>query len=183
MASAAQWGSDGWAALELPAVGTVFPDLAFTDATDARVTLWDFTSQRRSLVYFMRTPTCPVCNAHLQQIARMVAAGELANVSVVIVVPGEAADVALVAGTIAPGVATVVATGPESRAAVGFTKFLMLAHSGSFVLDAAGRVLVQRFATVPRTSFVRAEVLAALAESGSKLSTSALNLGSFVGGP
>lgn len=40
---------------------------------------------------------------------------------------------------------------------------MTLQHSGTFVLDASGRVLAQRTATLPTASFARQEVLAALA--------------------
>lgn len=71
--------------LELPAVGTIMPDITFTNEKGAAVTLRDLAAGRQALVYFMRAATCPICNVHVQAISRMVADGELANVAVVIV--------------------------------------------------------------------------------------------------
>ena len=149
--------------LETPSVGTIMPDIPFNDENGGVVTLRELTDGRPALVFFMRAATCPVCNAHVRVIAGMVAAGELAGVSVVIVTPGDASDIATVAGKLQAGVATVVATGAQSRAAVGLTSFMTLRHSGTFVLDEGGRVLAQRTATIPTGSFSRDEVLAALA--------------------
>lgn len=151
------------ATLEAPAVGTIMPDIAFTDANGAAVTLGELTAGRRALVYFMRAATCQFCNAHVQKISGMVAAGELADVAVVIVTPGDAKDVATVTSTLPKAAVTVVATGTESRSAVGLSSFLTMQHSGTFVLSATGRVLAQRTATMPTASFSRSEALAALA--------------------
>ena len=151
------------ATLETPSVGTIMPDIPFSDENGGAVTLREMTSGRPALVYFMRASTCQFCNAHVQVIAGMVAAGELAGVSVVIVTPGDASDISIVAGKLNAGVATVVATGAESRAAVGLSSFMTMRHSGTFVLNEAGRVLAQRTATIPTGSFSRDEALAALA--------------------
>ena len=149
------------ATLETPSVGTIMPDIPLSDQDGAAVTLRELTSGRSALVYFMRSSTCSFCNAHVQVIARMVAADELTGVAVVVVTPGDASDIATVAGKLQAGVATVVATGAESRAAVGLSSFMTMRHSGTFVLDEGGRVLAQRTATIPTGSFSRDEALAA----------------------
>lgn len=137
------------------------PDIALTDAKNATVTLHQLTGGQRSLVFFMRASSCQFCLAHVQGIARMVAAGELKDVTVVIVTPGGTKDIAAVAGKVPAGVATVVASSEASRLAVGLGVFMLMQHSGTFVLDTDGRVLAQRTATVPTGAFNRAEVLAA----------------------
>lgn len=77
--------------------------------------------------------------------------------------PGDAKDVATVTSKLPKAAVTVVATGTESRSAVGLSSFLTMQHSGTFVLSATGRVLAQRTATMPTASFSRSEALAALA--------------------
>ena len=144
------------ATLESPAVGTIMPDIAVTDASGTARTLHQFAEGRRSLVYFMRTASCPVCNAHVKNIERL----GLADTTVVIVVPGSAADAASVAKRVG---LTVVSSGDSGHAEAGLGSSMGLQHSGTFVLDADGRVLLAKTATLPTGGFAKAEVLAALA--------------------
>lgn len=110
-------------------------------------------------IYFMRTPTCPVCNAHLRQMTRSGGRGLLRRL--VIVVPGGPADADLVVKR-HPDLADRVAWSPDAHAAVGLFMRAGMQQSGTFVVDAAGKVLVARAATVPLGAYREDEVLAAL---------------------
>lgn len=143
------------ATIQIPAVGTIMPDIAVSTAEGIPQTLHQLTAGRHALVYFMRTATCPVCNAHVKTIERLA----LDGVAVVIVAPGTAADAAGVAKRVA---LTVVASGETGHADAGLGSSLGLQHSGTFVLDAEGRVLLAKTATLPTGGFAKAEVLAAL---------------------
>lgn len=141
--------------IDSPAVGTIMPDIAVIDPTGSARSLRQLVAGRRALVYFMRSASCPVCNAHLRTIAGM----GLADAAVVVVTPGGAAEAAAVASRVA---LDVVASGESGHAAVGLGRFLGLQHSGSFVLDADARILSARTATLPTGSFDRSEVAALL---------------------
>jgi peroxiredoxin len=145
-----------------PTVGDLMPDIALLRPTGETVGLREVTAGAAALVYFMRSATCPVCNAHIATILRLEQQGELAAARVVIVTPSTADDAASVARKLGTDAAIVLASTEASRAAVGLSSFLAIQHSGSFVLDPSGRVLSARTATVPTASFSRDEVLAAL---------------------
>ena len=142
--------------IDVPAVGSIMPDIALTTADGSAQSLRDLTSGRRAVVFFMRAASCPVCNAHVAKIERLA----IADAAVVIVTPGTAADAASVSAKTS---LTVLASGEHGHAEAGLTRFLGLQHSGTFVLDAEGRVIAARTATLPTGSFDEREVLAALA--------------------
>jgi peroxiredoxin len=152
--------------IDVPVVGSIMPEIALVSPTNSATTLLTVTSTTKALVYFMRSSTCPVCNGHIAAMVRMVAAGELQGVALVIVTPGGAAEAAKVAAKVPAGVGSVFATDTTAGlAAVGLGSSLLIQHSGSFVLAADGTVLSSRTGTNPMTSFSRSEVLAALANA------------------
>ena len=141
--------------IDAPALGSIMPDIALTAADGSAKSLRDLTSGRRAVVFFMRASSCPICNAHVKKIERMATA----DAAVVIVTPGTAADAASVSAKTS---LQVLASGENGHAEAGLTRFLGLQHSGTFVLDAEGRVIAARTATLPTGSFDEREVLAAL---------------------
>lgn len=147
------------AALAVPALGEEFPDVPVVLSDASRTALSArLPVGRPAVVFFMRSPDCPVCRSHIRALQRMADAGELSDAAVVIVVPGGAAEAALVQDrTRLP----VVASGEAHRAA-GLGRFLLLQHSGTFVLDPDRRILARRTSALPTSSFSRAEVIAAL---------------------
>lgn len=138
------------------ATGTIMPDLAVTDAAGDLQTLRGLTAGRRALVYFMRTASCPVCNAHVQTIERQ----GFDDVATIVVTPGGVDEVATVARRTS---LTVVGSGDSGHAQVGLGRFLGLQHSGTVVLDTDGTILLARSSTLPTGSFELGEVEALLA--------------------
>jgi peroxiredoxin len=138
------------------------PDVALTSAGGATSTLLDEVAGTPALVFFMRSSTCPVCLAHSRAIVKMMDAGELPGHTFVLITPGDAADATRVEKSVASPRASVWASG-EGHRDVGLGKFLMLQHSGTFLLDADGRVRYSRTGAVPTQSFSAAEIRAELA--------------------
>ena len=149
--------------IALPAVGSTMPDIPLTSESGASAHLADVIAGSRSVIFFMRSASCAICLGHVQSLTSMAAAGALDGARVVVVVPGGAAEAARVATRVPAGTATVYASGDE-HASVGLGKFLVLQHSGTFVVDANGSILSVRAAAVPTNSFSRDEVLSALAD-------------------
>jgi peroxiredoxin len=141
--------------IDAPTLGSIMPDIALTEPDGSAHSLRALTSGRRSLVFFMRAATCPICNAHVKAIAAL----ELKDTAIVVVTPGTARDAASVA---AKTTLQVLASGEHGHAEAGLGRFLGLQHSGTFVLDADGRVLAARTATLPTGAFDKSEVLALL---------------------
>jgi len=145
------------ATASIPAVGSRMPDLDLTAADGSATTLRTATAGTRSVVFFMRAASCQICLGHIAHLERLAL-----DATVVVVVPGDAADAASVASRVSAGSMQVLASG-GAHAAAGLGTFLTIQHSGTFVLDVDGGVLYRRTATIPTASFNAAEVVAALA--------------------
>lgn len=144
------------------AVGETMPDIALRRPDGTGAGLRDVVAGRASVVYFMRTSTCPVCHSHVAALVRAAEAGRLPGAGVHVLVPGDPSDAAEVRRRVPSPAVVVWATG-TGHAEVGLGRFLALQHSGVFLLDAAGGVRYRRSATLPTQSFDLGELLAAFA--------------------
>lgn len=143
----------------VPGVAQAFPDIPVIAADGMSSQLSEhLVGGSASVVFFMRSHDCPVCRAHLRTLQRMEDAGELRGARVIIIAPG----VAGAAATVQRFTAFEVLASGEGHRMVGLGRFLALQHSGTFVLDAAGRVLTRRTSALPTSSFSAAEIRAAL---------------------
>lgn len=142
----------------VPRPGTTFPELSLLDPDGEPHRLADLAAGRAAVVFFMRSPSCPVCRVHLRELERLVERGDLGDARPIVVTPGGADDAAAVARRTA---LPVHASGAQ-HAAVGLGRFLFLQHSGTFVLDSEGRVVAARASALPTASFSAREVVAAL---------------------
>lgn len=148
--------------IEAPTVGSTMPDIRVQTADGTDTTLRSLVAGRRAVLFFMRASTCPVCRAHAAEAVRLLREGALGSAVLVVVTPGLAAEAAAVARRVV-GDGVIVAGSGSGHAEVGLGRFLGLQHSGTFVLDERGTVLVARTATIPTGAFNAAEVVAALA--------------------
>ena len=145
----------------VPAAGTRMPDFPLVPPDGPPTTLAAQRGGSRAVVYFLRAAGCPVCLRHARTLARMAAEGELgAQVRVLLVAPGGAAEAAQLAGRVPDrdDRVSVWASG-EGHAAAGLGSFLGLQHSGTFAVDADGSVLHARTATLPPAAFSRRDLL------------------------
>lgn len=144
--------------ITLPALGDTLPDIPLIDAAGGSSRMIDALGEHGAVVFFMRASTCPVCRAHVRELQRMSDTGLLRGARAIVITPGGATEAAAVARrTMLP----VFASGEHHRD-VGLGRFLALQHSGTFVVDADGRVLAQRASALPTASFSRREILDAL---------------------
>lgn len=144
--------------ITLPALGDTLPNIPLVDAAGGTSRVMDGIGDHGAVVFFMRTSTCPVCRAHVRELQRMSDAGLLRGASAIVITPGGAVEAAAVARRTT---LRVFASGERHRD-VGLGRFLALQHSGTFVVDASGRVLAQRASALPTSSFSRREILSAL---------------------
>ncbi|KQZ09542.1 hypothetical protein ASD23_15110 [Agromyces sp. Root1464] len=144
--------------ITLPALGDTLPNIPLVDAAGGTSRLMDGIGDHGAVVFFMRTSTCTVCRAHVRELQRMSDAGLLRGASAIVITPGGAVEAAVVARRTT---LRVFASGERHRD-VGLGRFLALQHSGTFVVDASGRVLAQRASALPTSSFSRREILSAL---------------------
>ena len=74
--------------------GTRMPNLELQSSTGEPVRLLDHLGERGMVAFFMRTTTCPVCNAHVRDLVGR--AGELSarGISVLIAVPEDREEAA-----------------------------------------------------------------------------------------
>ena len=138
------------------------PDITVENANGRASTLLAMVAGERAVILFMRTSTCPVCHAHVAKALGLLRSGQLGGARLVVVTPGSVSEIATVRRRVPGDDVTVVASG-SGHADVGLGRFLGLQHSGTFVLDQAGRVLSARTAAVPLGAFDAAEVIAVLA--------------------
>ncbi|GAA3218943.1 redoxin domain-containing protein [Dactylosporangium siamense] len=134
--------------------------IVFTDATGAVVTTEDLRGGARGVaLFFMRAASCAICVRH----ARALAALRLTDrdVAPVVVVPGGAAEAARVRRA-AGDVRVVSSTGAEAHHAVGLTRTMLLQHSGTLLVDAAGEVRYRLATALPMGAFDAAALTAAV---------------------
>jgi peroxiredoxin len=144
-----------------PAVGSRIPDFDLLDPDGASSPLSDRIAGRPAVLFFMRAADCPVCLAHARTLGGMAASGALDGVSVLVIAPGGSAAARTARSRIASPRIEVRASG-DHHSDVGLGRFLGLQHSGTFVVDADGRILSAQTSGLPTASFSRAKVLVAL---------------------
>ncbi|MEO5535466.1 MAG: redoxin domain-containing protein [Pseudolysinimonas sp.] len=141
----------------VPAIGTELPDIPLTAADGTASTLHRQTVGR-TVIFFMRASNCPICRAHVRALERMRDAGTLGDATVVIVVPGGRSQ----APTVARLTTLKVWASGDHHADLGLGRFLMLQHSGTFVVDADGSILSAVTSALPTASFSKSAVIEAL---------------------
>ena len=144
--------------ITVPALGDTLPNIPLIDGSGTSSRMMDELGAGGAVVFFMRAGTCPVCRAHVRELQRMSDGGLLRGARAIVVAPGGADEAAVVARHTT---LHVYASGQHHRD-VGLGRFLTLQHSGTFVVDASGRVLAQRASALPTASFSRREILSAL---------------------
>jgi len=149
--------------LAVPAIGARLTDIPLVDADGKRSQLRQETAGGRAVLFFMRAADCPVCIGHARALGRMATAGQLGDAKVLVITPGDSDAARTASRRIAVPELEVRASG-DHHADLGLGRFLMLQHSGTFVLDADGRVLSAVTSALPTASFSQAKVLAALAD-------------------
>lgn len=143
------------------------PQMSLQDTEGHATTLADHVGKDGAphvLVYFMRTVTCPPCNAHVRDlVARR---GELAEhgVSVVVAVPDTRQEAAAwKAAKAIPFPVVVGAAGtPHEAAGLSVKVFGAMQQSGSMLVDREGTVVHSHAATLPVAAYDRKGIAAAL---------------------
>lgn len=151
-------------------VGNTIPNLALLDSSGRPQRLRDHLGVGGLLVFFMRTASCPICNAHVRDLERH--ADELAarGVSVLLVVP-EGPDEAE-AWRLRRGIPFAVVTGASGTAheEVGLTRrvFGAMRQSGTLLIDDRGHVRYALGSTLPTGAYDRDAIMRAVGalESG-----------------
>ncbi|WP_414943591.1 peroxiredoxin family protein [Amycolatopsis sp. cmx-11-32] len=137
-------------------IGSTVP--ALEDTAGQVVRLSDHRGTDNLLLYFMRSTTCPVCNSHVRDLAK------LAGVRVLVAVPEGRVEAA--AWRAKRGLSLQVVTGRSGspHEAVGLTKkvFGSLQQSGSLLVDRDGVVRHAHSATMPTGAYDRKGIAGAL---------------------
>ncbi|WP_409491545.1 peroxiredoxin family protein [Amycolatopsis sp. cmx-11-12] len=141
-------------------IGSTVPDLALEDTAGQVVRLSDYRGTDNVLLYFMRSTTCPVCNSHVRDLAK------LAGVRVLVAVPEGREEAA--AWRAKRGLSLQVVTGRRGtpHEAVGLARkvFGSLQQSGSLLIDREGVVRHAHAATMPTSAYDRKGIAVALEE-------------------
>jgi peroxiredoxin len=114
-----------------------------------------------AVVFFMRAASCPICLAHAANAVRMAEAGQLGTARLIVITPGDAKDAATVARRLNSNAVDAWASG-TAHANAGLGRTMLIQHSGTFVLDAAGTVLHAQTSVLPTGNFSAEAVRAAL---------------------
>ncbi|MFF2277121.1 peroxiredoxin family protein [Agromyces sp. NPDC058126] len=145
-------------------VGTPIPNLDLLDSSGRPQRLRDQLGAGGLLVFFMRTASCPICNAHVRDLERH--ADELAarGVRVLLVVP-ERPDEAE-AWRLRRGIPFPVVTGGSGTAheEVGLTRrvFGVMRQSGTLLIDGTGIVQYALGSTLPTGAYDRTAIMRAV---------------------
>jgi hypothetical protein len=102
------------------------------------------------VLYFIRAANCPVCLRHVKSLAGLGLASR--GVAAAVVVPGGPAQVERVR-RVAGGLAVVSSDGVAAHRAAGLDRTLIMQHSGTLLIDAAGQERYRLAATLPNGSF------------------------------
>jgi peroxiredoxin len=150
-------------------VGTPTPVLALEDSDGNAVRLADIRGTSGVLIYFMRTASCPVCNAHVRDLVARSDELGARGVTVLIAVPEGRTEAA--AWKARSNIPFTVVTGEPGtpHQSVGLNKkvFGSLQQSGSILVDANGVIRHSHGATLPPMAYDKAGIAAALERLGS----------------
>ena len=134
--------------------------VVFTDDAGAAVTVAGLRGGARGVVlFFMRAANCAICVRHVRALAAMRLTDR--DVIPVVVVPGGAAEAARVR-RVAGAVRVVSSTAAAAHHAVGLSRTMLLQHSGTLLVDAAGEVRYRLGAARPTGGFDAAALAAAV---------------------
>lgn len=145
--------------------GSPAPPMALEDTTGRTVRLSDYRDEHAVLVFFLRSTTCPVCNAHVRDLVGR--ADELAadGVQVLVAVPEDRETAA--AWQAKRRIPFPVLTGrresPHEMVGLGKRIFGSVRQSGSILVDRQGVVRHAHGATMPTNSYDKKGIAAAIA--------------------
>ena len=143
------------------ATDDAFPPLALTTPAGERTTWAQVRSVEATVVYFMRTSTCPVCHQHVRAIASAEVNGASLAHRAVIIVPGGAAEAADVERR-HPRLAGRIFASEDAHERVGLFVKMGLQQSGNFVVSPDDTVTYAKWAAIPLATFTERETVAAL---------------------
>jgi peroxiredoxin len=144
-------------------IGSV-ADIQLEDTEGHAISVADYRGKENVFIYFMRALSCAQCNAHVRSLAKSKADFDAANVKIIVAVPEDNVDAG--AWKAKKEIPFTVVTGAAGTAheSVGLLKkaFGTLQQSGSVLIDGDGIVRYTEVSTVPKTSYNRGDVDAAL---------------------
>jgi peroxiredoxin len=148
--------------LTVPQVGDLIADIPIRRPDGSVSSLRTEIAGDAAVVFFMRAADCPICLAHSRTLARMATSGDLGAARAFVIAPGPASEARKAEGRIASDAVDVWASG-DHHADLGLGRFLMLQHSGTFVVGAGGQILDAVTSALPTASFSKGRIIAALA--------------------
>lgn len=139
--------------------GSTAPDFALEDTDGKTIRLSDH--EGAVLIYFMRSPSCPVCNRHVQDLIR--SRNDLPNTEVLIALPSDRQEAAAWKAKRQIPFTVVVGRRGTPHEMVGLTRkvFGSMQQSGSVLIDAEGMVRHAHGATMPIAGYDRKAIIAA----------------------
>ncbi|MBF6172108.1 peroxiredoxin family protein [Nocardia blacklockiae] len=144
--------------------GTLAPELEFEDSAGQPWRLSDHRGAHGTLLYFMRSTSCPVCNRHVRQLLVDRDDFDSANVRVLIAVP-ESRDIAAAWKT-KRGISFPVLVGTDGipHDSIGLARkvFGAMQQSGTLLVDMNGVVRHAHSATLPTAGYDRKGISAAV---------------------
>lgn len=144
--------------------GTALPTLALEDTAGAARPIPDANDPSATLLYFMRSTSCAICNAHVRDLGKRASEFEASNVRVMIAVPESRAEALAWKEARSIPLPVVVGRDDTPHAAVGLSTkvFGTLQASGSVLVSASGLVVHAHGATMPPMAYDRKGIDAAI---------------------
>lgn len=115
--------------------------------------------QATTLLFFMRTASCPICIMHVKQIQRLLPYLNKNGIDVLIVVPEGVAEAEALKARYQLTMPVLAGEG-NAHALVGLNKAMLgtMQQSGTFLVDASGEILYSKQATMPLYNFNEGEL-------------------------
>ncbi|GAB0101531.1 peroxiredoxin family protein [Nocardia sp. JMUB6875] len=137
------------------------PDLNLVDTSGRPWRLSDNRAARATLLYFMRSTSCPICNRHVRDLVAQHTDFDAANIQVVVVVPEDPDTASTWKAKRAIPFPVLTGSAHES---VGLTRkfFGSMQQSGTILVDSTGTIRHAHSATIPINSYDKKGITAAI---------------------
>lgn len=150
--------------------GDPAPELALEDTTGNEVRLADLHGRCGVLLFFMRSASCPVCHAHVRDLAKRQDYFRANNIRVLVAVPEDRATAAAwKERSHTPFPVLTGRTGtPHEAFGLARRLFGTMQQSGSVLIDPQGTVRHAHGATSPLNSYDKKGITAAITDGSSR---------------
>lgn len=141
--------------------GSPMPAIELEDTTGHA---WSLPGQRATLIYFVRSTSCPICTHHVRDLIAHRNNFDANNIQVFIAIPEDAPTGSAWKARHAIPFPVLVGTATTPHESIGLSRkvFGSMQQSGTLLIDRNGLITHLRTATLPTAGYHRKALLAAM---------------------